>query len=92
MPLGVDLLPLPHAGWLQSGKVLHKYVHLLPRLELSSSVQPITRNTLKVMLTITPDFPWDASVHGKQQSFWVFVEVRLVRQDGGGGGVACDAN
>eukprot|EP00730_Choanoeca_flexa_P002247 TRINITY_DN10972_c0_g1_i1.p1 TRINITY_DN10972_c0_g1~~TRINITY_DN10972_c0_g1_i1.p1 ORF type:complete len:1796 (+),score=582.18 TRINITY_DN10972_c0_g1_i1:116-5389(+) len=57
-----------------SGKILHKYVHLLPRLELSSSVQPITRNTLKVLLTITPDFPWDEKVHGKQQSFWVFVE------------------
>lgn len=60
----------------QLGKSLHKYIHLLPRLELSAHVQPITRTTLKIMLTITPDFQWDESVHGSMQSFWVFVEVR----------------
>eukprot|EP00049_Salpingoeca_infusionum_P013623 m.254457 g.254457 ORF g.254457 m.254457 type:complete len:2135 (+) comp15493_c9_seq1:187-6591(+) len=56
------------------GKTLHKYIHLLPKLELSSYVQPITRTTLKIMLTIVPDFPWDEKVHGALQTFWVIVE------------------
>ncbi|EGD81008.1 ASCC3L1 protein [Salpingoeca rosetta] len=56
------------------GKTLHKYIHLLPKMELSSYVQPITRTTLRVKLTLNADFPWDDAVHGSQQSFWVFVE------------------
>ena len=71
--------PTPVSFLSQLGKSLHKYIHLLPRLELSAHVQPITRTTLKIMLTITPDFPWDDTVHGGLQSFWVFVEVRQAR-------------
>ncbi|XP_014118096.1 PREDICTED: U5 small nuclear ribonucleoprotein 200 kDa helicase, partial [Pseudopodoces humilis] len=41
------------------GKTIHKYVHLFPKLELSVHLQPITRSTLKVELTIAPDFQWD---------------------------------
>ena len=44
------------------GKTIHKYVHLFPKLELSVHLQPITRSTLKVELTITPDFQWDEKV------------------------------
>jgi pre-mRNA-splicing helicase BRR2 len=44
------------------GKTLHKYVHLFPKLELSANVQPITRSLLRVDLTITPDFQYDAQV------------------------------
>lgn len=46
------------------GKTIHKYVHLFPKLELSVHLQPITRSTLKVELTITPDFQWDEKVKG----------------------------
>ena len=62
------------------GKTLHKYVHQFPKLELATHIQPITRSTLKVELTITPDFQWDADtaerkgVHGQSQGFWIFVE------------------
>lgn len=75
IPTKSQFLPCPFLFDSQLGKSLHKYIHLLPRLELSAHVQPITRTTLKIMLTITPDFPWDDSVHGGLQSFWVFVEV-----------------
>jgi hypothetical protein len=40
----------------KSGKTIHKYVHQFPKLDLSVHVQPITRSTLKVELTIAPDF------------------------------------
>ncbi|XP_061404387.1 U5 small nuclear ribonucleoprotein 200 kDa helicase [Lethenteron reissneri] len=56
------------------GKTIHKYVHQFPRLELSTHIQPITRSTLRVELTITPDFQWDDKVHGQSEAFWILVE------------------
>ena len=32
----------------KTGKQLHRYVHLLPKLDLAASVQPITRSVLRV--------------------------------------------
>ncbi len=56
------------------GRTIHKYVHQFPRLDLSAHVQPITRGILRVDLTLTPDFQWNAKVHGVAETFWVFVE------------------
>ena len=56
------------------GKGLHKLIHQFPKMELSVHVQPITRSTLRVELTITPDFQWDEKVHGNSQAFFIFVE------------------
>ena len=56
------------------GKALHKLVHQLPRLELAAHVQPLTRTSLRVDLSITPDFAWDDKVHGAVEPFWVLVE------------------
>ena len=49
-------------------------IHQLPRLELQGSVQPITRSTLRVELTCTPDYQHDVSVHGNAEPFHVLVE------------------
>lgn len=46
------------------GKIIYKYIHHIPKLELAVHVLPITRSTLKVELTITPDFQWDDKIHG----------------------------
>ncbi|KAL5015950.1 hypothetical protein ScPMuIL_005539 [Solemya velum] len=56
------------------GKTIHKYIHQFPKLELSVHIQPITRSTLKVELTITPDFQWEEKSHGHSEAFWVLVE------------------
>ncbi|XP_043940140.1 U5 small nuclear ribonucleoprotein 200 kDa helicase isoform X2 [Protopterus annectens] len=56
------------------GKTIHKFVHMFPKLELSVHLQPITRSTLKVELTITPDFQWDEKIHGSSEAFWILVE------------------
>lgn len=56
------------------GKSIHKYVHMFPKLELSTHVLPITRSLLKVDLTITPDFQYDISIHDFSQLFWIIVE------------------
>ena len=58
----------------KSGKTIHRYVHQLPRLQLSVHIQPITRSTLRVELTITPEFVWDDKAHGESQAFWIFVK------------------
>jgi pre-mRNA-splicing helicase BRR2 len=58
------------------GKMIHKLIHQFPRLDLASHIQPITRSTLKVSLTIAPDFQWDDKIHGTAQGFWIYVQVR----------------
>ena len=50
------------------GKMIHRFVHQFPRLELSAHVQPITRTVLRVELTITPDFQFEPKVHGAAES------------------------
>lgn len=54
-------------------KDIHRMIHQFPRLELNAYVQPITRSTLKVELTITPDFQWNHKIHGTAEPFWIFV-------------------
>ncbi|KAL1312365.1 DExH-box ATP-dependent RNA helicase DExH12-like [Arachis hypogaea] len=56
------------------GRMLHKYIHQFPKLNLAAHVQPITRTVLRVELTITPDFAWDDRIHGYVEPFWVIVE------------------
>lgn len=56
------------------GKVIHKFIHQFPKVELATHIQPITRATLSVELTITPDFQWDDKIHGNSEAFWIFVE------------------
>lgn len=57
------------------GKLLHKFIHQFPRLELQVQIQPVTRSILKLELTLTPDFAYDAEkVHGASEMFWVLVE------------------
>lgn len=46
------------------GRTIHKFVHQFPKLELSVHIQPITRSTLRVELTVTPDFQWEEKIHG----------------------------
>ena len=56
------------------GKRIYQHLHMFPKLELSAHVQPITRQVLKIELTIIPDFEWDEKTHGKSQGFWILVE------------------
>ncbi|CAJ0607518.1 unnamed protein product [Cylicocyclus nassatus] len=56
------------------GKPLYKFIRQFPKLEMTTLIQPITRTTLRIELTITPDFQWDEKVHGSAEGFWIFVE------------------
>ncbi|KAL1529400.1 hypothetical protein AB1Y20_000349 [Prymnesium parvum] len=56
------------------GKLIHRFVHQFPKLDLAAHVQPITRTVLRVELTITPDFQFEPKVHGTAEPFYVMVE------------------
>ncbi|KAJ3669612.1 hypothetical protein LUZ60_011562 [Juncus effusus] len=56
------------------GKTVHKFIHQIPKVNLSAHVQPITRSVLGFELVITSEFQWDDEVHGYVEPFWVIVE------------------
>ncbi|KZO96269.1 Sec63-domain-containing protein [Calocera viscosa TUFC12733] len=72
-----DLQP-PEIGELigvqKAGRLVYRYVHAFPKLDLQAHVQPITRSLLRIDLTITPDFQWDDQIHGASELFWILVE------------------
>ena len=61
-------------GVPKMGRSLHKLIHQFPKLELSAHIQPITQSTLRVELSLVPDFEYDIKVHGHAQSFHIIVE------------------
>uniref|UniRef100_A0A914KQ90 RNA helicase n=3 Tax=Meloidogyne TaxID=189290 RepID=A0A914KQ90_MELIC len=64
-----ELLRVP-----KMGKPLYKFIRQIPKLDMTTLILPITRSTLRVELTITPDFQWDEKIHGSSEGFWIFVE------------------
>lgn len=57
------------------GKLLHRLVHSVPKVEMSAYVQPLTRSTLLVEVSMTPDFRWDSKYHDPAgEMFWIIVE------------------
>ncbi|KAJ3023444.1 DEIH-box ATPase [Thoreauomyces humboldtii] len=63
------------AGIPKAGKLIHKAVHQFPKVEVQAHVQPITRSLLRIELTVTPDFQFDAKVsNGGAEAFWVLIE------------------
>ncbi|ULU08307.1 hypothetical protein L3Y34_019456 [Caenorhabditis briggsae] len=64
-----DLIKMP-----KMGKPLYKFIRQFPKLEMTTLIQPITRTTMRIELTITPDFQWDDKVHGNAEGFWIFIE------------------
>eukprot|EP00871_Galdieria_phlegrea_P002639 jgi/Galph1/3376/GphlegSOOS_G2035.1 len=58
----------------KDGKTIHRLLHTLPRLELAVHVQPVTRSTIRMELTLTPDFIFDPKIHGAGEPFWIWVQ------------------
>ncbi|ORX87093.1 Sec63-domain-containing protein [Basidiobolus meristosporus CBS 931.73] len=59
---------------VRMGSTIAHFVKQFPVLELDASIAPITRNVLRVQLTITPDFVWNDNVHGSVEPWWIWVE------------------
>jgi pre-mRNA-splicing helicase BRR2 len=56
------------------GKQIFRAVHQFPKLDLTASVQPVTRSLLRVELQIDSDFEWNDDFHGTAQPFWILVQ------------------
>ncbi|ODQ58963.1 hypothetical protein WICANDRAFT_55261 [Wickerhamomyces anomalus NRRL Y-366-8] len=56
------------------GSTLYKLVGRLPHILIDGEIFPITRNVMRVHVTLEPDFAWDEKYHGNAQIFWVLVE------------------
>jgi len=56
------------------GKALHALVHQFPRLELTASIQPVSRSLVNIHCSVQSDFAWNDEVHGRSQHFWLIVE------------------
>eukprot|EP00467_Chlorarachnion_reptans_P010989 CAMPEP_0114498978 /NCGR_PEP_ID=MMETSP0109-20121206/7165_1 /TAXON_ID=29199 /ORGANISM="Chlorarachnion reptans, Strain CCCM449" /LENGTH=2132 /DNA_ID=CAMNT_0001676501 /DNA_START=186 /DNA_END=6581 /DNA_ORIENTATION=+ len=58
----------------RSGRMLKKYFSTLPYLDVKASLQPITRNVLRVSLLMKADFRWANQFHGQSEGFWIWME------------------
>lgn len=56
------------------GERVKQCVNAFPYLELSASLQPITRSVLRISLTIAAGFEWRERAHGQALRWWVWVE------------------
>lgn len=52
---------------------IYDSIRLVPRLDLTAHVQPITRSVMKVDLTVTPAFDFEEKIHSNSESFWIIV-------------------
>lgn len=56
------------------GPIVKRYARMIPFVEISATVKPITRTILTVYLDVKPDFIWDDKLHGKTgQVFWIWL-------------------
>lgn len=56
------------------GKEVRAAAWQFPLLSLDATIQPITRTVLRVTLNIFADFRWSDKIHGKQESYYIWVE------------------
>ena len=57
-----------------AGRDVARLVALFPTLELSATLQPVTRSVLRVHLTVEAPFAWSVAVHGTAEPWWIWVE------------------
>ncbi|PWA00513.1 hypothetical protein BB558_003420 [Smittium angustum] len=73
----LDMEPPELGEWVgvpRAGRLLHKLIYSIPRVDVSVHVQPWSRGLIHMKLIITPDMRWDVNYHGNSLLFWVFVE------------------
>jgi antiviral helicase SLH1 len=56
------------------GNVLYKLIGKFPVILVDAEIFPITKNVMRIHISLEPDFVWDEKYHGGAQFFWVFVE------------------
>lgn len=59
---------------VRMGPTIARCVEQFPMLQMEAKISPITRNVLRISVTVTPDFVWNDKVHGAVEPFWIWVE------------------
>jgi len=60
--------------WFKGGERVKHFIEMLPRVNISCAVQPITRGILRFQVVLTPCWKWNPRWHGSVQAFWLLVE------------------
>lgn len=58
----------------RDGELIQKFVRFLPRVEVTCTVHPITKGTLRFHIQLDPIFNWSGRFHGGAEGFWLWVE------------------
>lgn len=56
------------------GSKVLSYISKVPFLEVSATVQPITRGIIRMSLEVSPSFEWSDRFHFGAEAFWIWVE------------------
>lgn len=56
------------------GKSVHRFIHMLPRLEMDVRMRPLSRSLVEVELSLLPDFHYNRKIHGTGELFWIWIE------------------
>jgi antiviral helicase SLH1 len=56
------------------GSTLYKLIGRFPAILVDAEIFPITKNVMRVHVSLEPDFVWEEKHHGNAQFFWVLVE------------------
>lgn len=60
--------------WQQGGEKVQKLVGMLPYVEISCAVQPVTSSVLRFHIELHPVWTWQSRWHGGAEAFWLLVE------------------
>lgn len=60
--------------WNRGGDKVQNLVRMLPYLEISYKVLPMSASVLTFHVVLTPTFEWHGRWHGGAESFWFWVE------------------
>ena len=60
--------------WHRGGEKIRRFAGSLPYLDMSCSVQPVTRGILRFQVHLKPNFTWNGRWHGGAEGFWLLVE------------------
>lgn len=56
------------------GYTISKVLDNFPTLSLCVEIAPLNRDVLRVKLRVIPEFKWNNNLHGKSESYWIWVE------------------
>jgi len=56
------------------GYTVSKLLDNFPDISIEVEIAPLNRDVLRVKLWITPEFKWNDKIHGKSESYWIWVE------------------